>query len=80
MGVTMLFGSGDTPRPPLRSRYVLLDPDPARWSLGTPTMTRIGPEHVHVGVGDWLSLDLKPLVPTAVGQLYENLDARCPGG
>jgi hypothetical protein len=79
MGVTMLFGSGGAPRPPLRSRYVLLDPDPDRWSMGTPTVTLIGPEHVHVGVGDWLSLDLKPLVPTFVGQLYENLDARCPG-
>ena len=79
MGVTMLFGSGEAPRPPLRSRYVLLDSDPDRWTLGTPTVTRIGPEHVHVAVGDWLSLDLKPLVPTFVGQLYENLDARCPG-
>jgi hypothetical protein len=79
MGVTMLFGSGEAPRPPLRSRYVLLDPDPDRWSMGTPTVTRIDPEHVHVGVGDWLALDLKPLAPTPVGELYQNLDARCPG-
>jgi len=76
--VTMLFGS--QPNRPLRSRYVLLDPDPDRWSMGTPTLTTVGPERVRLTVGDWLSLDLKPLVPTSIGQLYENLDARCPGG
>ena len=78
IGVTMLFGS--QPNRPLRSRYVLLDPDPDRWSMGTPTLTTVGPERVRLTVGDWLSLDLKPLVPTSIGQLYENLDARCPGG
>jgi hypothetical protein len=79
IGVTMLFGSGDAPWPALRSQYVLLDPeDPRRWSLGTPKLTLLGPERVHLTVGDWLSLDLKPLAPTPVGQLYENLAARCP--
>jgi hypothetical protein len=79
IGVTMLFGSGEAPRPALRSGYVLLDPeDPRRWSLGTPTVRQVGPDHVRVTVGDWLSLDLKPLVGTPVGQLYQNLDARCP--
>jgi hypothetical protein len=81
LGVTMLFGSGEGRRPALRSRYVLLDPDDRRrWSLGTPTVTRVGAEHVRVTVESWLSLDLKPLASTPVGQLYENLDARCPGG
>lgn len=79
IGVTMLFGSGGVPQP-LRSRYVLLDPDdPRRWSLGAPTVTHVGPDHVQVTVGDWLLLDLKPLASTPVGQLYQNLDARCPG-
>jgi hypothetical protein len=79
IGVTMLFGSGEAPRPALRSRYVLLDPDDARrWSLGTPTVTVAGPDRVHVAVGDWLSLDLRPLASTPVGRLYRNLDARCP--
>ena len=78
IGVTMLFGSRGVP-PPLRSRYVLLDPDdPRRWSLGAPTVTHVGPDHVQVTVGDWLSLDLMPLASTPVGQLYQNLDARCP--
>jgi len=80
IGVTMLFGSWGAPRPALRSRYVLLDPeDLRRWSLGTPTITLAGPERVHVTVGDWLSLDLNPLGPTPVGVLYQNLDAQCPG-
>jgi len=80
IGVTMLFGSGEAPRPALRSRYVLLDPDDARrWSLGPPTVTPAGPDHVRVTVGDWLALDLKPLGSTPVGRLYQNLDARCPG-
>ena len=79
IGVTMLFGSGEAPRPALHSQYVLLDPDdPRRWSLGTPTLMLLGPERVHLTVGDWLSLDLKPLGLTAVGRLYLNLDARCP--
>jgi hypothetical protein len=77
----MLFGSGEGRRPSLRSRYVLLDPDHTeRWSLGTPTVTGVGADHVRVRVGSWLLLDLKPLARTPVGQLYENLDARCPGG
>ena len=81
LGVTMLFGTGAGPRPPLRSRYVLLDPDhPERWSLGTPAVTGVGADHVRVRVGSWLLLDLKPLARTPVGQIYENLDARCPGG
>jgi hypothetical protein len=81
LGVTMLFGSGEGRRPPLRSRYVLLDPeDRGRWSLGAPTVTRVGADRVRVSVGDWLTLDLKPLASTPVGQLYENLDARCSGG
>ena len=78
LGVTMLFGSGETPR--LRSRYVLLDPvDPQRWSLGEPTVSDLGPDHVRVTVGSWLSLDLRPLAATPVGELYQNLDSRCPG-
>jgi hypothetical protein len=81
LGVTMLFGSGEGPRPALRSRYVLLDPDdPRRWSLGMPTVTSLGADHVRVTVGSWLLLDLKPLASTPVGRLYENLDAHCPGG
>ena len=52
--------------------------DRRRWTLGTPTVTHLGAERVRVTVGSWLSLDLKPLAPTPVGQLYENLDARCP--
>ena len=81
LGVTMLFGSGEGRRPALRSRYVLLDPDDRRrWSLGTPTVTRLETDRIRVTVGSWLSLQLKPLASTPVGQLYENLDARCPGG
>jgi hypothetical protein len=79
LGVTMLFGSGEGRRPALRSQYVLLDPDDRRrWSLGTPTLTLLGPDRVHITVGNWLSLHLKPLGPTPIGQLYQNLDARCP--
>jgi hypothetical protein len=81
VGVTMVFGWEGAPRPAFRSLYVLLDPDdPRRWSLGAPTVTQVGPEHVRVTRGSWLSLNLKPLAATPVGTLYRNLDARCPGG
>lgn len=80
LGVTMFFGTGGARRPALRSRYVLLDPDhPRRWSLGAPDVTRVGPDHVRVTVAGWPSLDLRPLASTPVGQLYQNLDAHCPG-
>ena len=81
VGVTMVFGWEGAPRPAFRSLYVLLDPDdPRRWSLGAPTVTQVGPQHVRVTRGRWLSLNLKPLAATPVGTLYRNLDARCPGG
>jgi hypothetical protein len=79
IGVTMLFGPPGATR--LRSRYVLLDPeDLRRWTLGRPTVAGAGPDRISVSVGNWLSLRLRPLPPTPVGQLYENLDAHCPGG
>jgi hypothetical protein len=80
LGVTLLFGTGGARRPALRLRYVLLDPDhPRRWSLGAPDVTHVGPDHVRVTVAGWPSLDLRPLASTPVGQLYQNLDAHCPG-
>jgi len=78
LGVTMLFGRA-APPPTLRSRYVLLDSDDSRpWALGTPTVRHLAPDHVHVTLGGWLSLDLQPLAPTPIGELYQNLDAHCP--
>ncbi len=81
VGVTIFFGVQGTPQRALRSLYVLLDPDdPRRWSLGDPTVTRLGPDQVRITVGQWLSMNLKPLAATPVGTLYRNLDARCAGG
>ena len=36
-------------------------------------MTRVGADRIRVTVGSWLSIHLKPLASTPVGQLYENL-------
>jgi hypothetical protein len=80
VGVTILFGGPGTPQP-LRSLYVLLDPDdPRRWTTGTPAVTRVASGQVRITVGRWLSMNLAPLGATPVGTLYRNLDTSCPGG
>ena len=76
----MLFGPSPA-RPSLRSQYLLLDPrDRRRWTLGTPTLVPVAPDRAQLAVGDWLSLNLRPLASTPVGELYRNLDAVCPEG